>query len=178
VARVGAASTAFVPAYGIVGANWQETINLSHNIVYGGTGHAVVERTAWTAIWLVSSAEHKVAGTHTVRAGANHHTFIDGVLYQFADPAGHVELVGNPTHGGGGDPGVVVQIPGGVVMTGNRCAQPLGSRRPVVGLSAHAAVIQANRVFGGEPSMTIAASPAVLLGNITSGGIHLNGATV
>jgi hypothetical protein len=86
--------------------------------------------------------------------------------------------MGNIAHGGGSDPAVVVEAPGDVVMTGNRCTQPPDARTTTVALTGGTTVVQANRIHGGVPSMTIAANSAVVLGNITSGGIQLNGTAI
>jgi Family of unknown function (DUF6519) len=179
VARVGSAGSGFALSYGIACGAWQETVNVSDNIVSGGNGAAAVARTAWTAIWLGGAPTQKVAGVRTVTVASGYYTFLDGAVYQFASLNGHVELVGNTTHGGGEDIAVVAEAPGDVVMTGNRCTQPAAGKVTVVGLSARTALVQGNRVYGGEPSVTVTATGAsVVLGNITSGSIHVNGVTV
>jgi hypothetical protein len=107
---------------------------------------------------------------------------LDGVwLYLQQEATAQVTATGNTLYGGGDLTAAVISVrDGDAVFTGNHCNQPTGKDHPAVSVRAASATVQANRVRGGLPSMylSVGVDAAVVLGNITSGDIQINGVPV
>jgi len=74
---------------------------------------------------------------------------------------------------------MTVSTSGDVILGGNRCLQPGEADREAARVNAATVVAQGNRLKGGHPSLIITArAGATAVGNITSGGIQINGNAV
>ncbi|MGN9809522.1 DUF6519 domain-containing protein [Micromonospora sp. BQ11] len=182
VDRVGSPNAAVGNAYGIICGGWQDTALVAENIVLSGAP-APVARPGWTALAMVNGVSQRAGGVRAMDSTAGRLSFAGSFAYLQDEMHGHAELTGNTLHGGADDVAVTVQTPGDVLMSGNRCAQPAGVEQVVVRLAGATATVQGNRVQGGHPSMTITVSrdstgeagAAAVVGNITTGGIQVNG---
>lgn len=180
VAQVGSPGASTANAYGIYVSSWGGAVSVGDNVVLGGAGPEPVARPGWTALTLKGDAEGRVAGVRSVRTAAG----VWSIAGEFAalqqQTLGHVELNGNTLYGGAEDPAVVVTTGGDVVMSANRCEQPGTGAQHVVRMAAGVALVQGNRLRGGRPSMTmtVGIDSAIVLGNVTSGGIQINGTPV
>jgi hypothetical protein len=177
VARVGSAANGGA-GYGIGCAMWQDTVSVTNNTVRGG--EVAVTRPAWTPIMMVGSTGQTVNMLRSAVTSAGTWTFIgEGAYLRAASPAGNAELTGNILNGGTEDPVVAVTTSGDVILGGNRCLQPGDAGREAARITAATAVAHGNRLKGGRPSLIITArSGATAVGNITSGGIQINGNSV
>ena len=177
VSQVGSPGARSANAYGIYVGSWGGAVSVADNVVLGGSGPEPVARPGWAALTLNGDAEGRVAGVRSVRTAAG----VWSIAGEFAtlqqQTLGHVELTGNTLHGGADDPAVVVATSGDVVMGANRCEQPGTGAQHVVRMTAGMALVQGNRLRGGRPSMTMTVDidSVVVLGNLTSGGIQVNG---
>jgi hypothetical protein len=182
VNRVGHPAAAVGNAYGIICGGWQDTALVTENIVLSGPP-APITRPGWTALALVNGASQLAGALRSVVSGSGRLAFAGSFAYLQEDVQGHAELVGNTLHGGADDVAVTVQTTGDVLMSTNRCAQPGSAEQVVVRLAGATATVHGNRVQGGYPSMTITvakdstgkADAAAVVGNITTGGIQVNG---
>jgi len=113
----------------------------------------------------------------TAETSAGTWTFVGDVAYlRAAKPSPSAELTGNTLNGGAEEPTLVVTTVGDVILGGNRCLRPGGAEQAAARVTAATAVAQGNRLKGGHPSLVITAkSGATAVGNITSGGIRING---
>lgn len=177
VARVGSAANGGA-GYGIGCASWQDTVSVTNNTVR--SGEVPETHPAWTPVMMVGSAGQTVNLLRTAQTSAGTWTFVgEGAYLRAAPPSGNVELTGNILNGGTEDPVLAVTTTGDVILGGNRCLQPGDADREAVRISAATAVAQGNRLKGGRPSLIITArSGATAVGNVTSGGIQINGNNV
>lgn len=177
VARIGSANNGGA-GYGIGCAMWQDTASVTNNTVRGAD--VAETRPAWTPIMMVSTAGQTVNMLRSAETTAGTWTFIgEGAYLRAARPSGNVELTGNILNGGTEDPALQVTTAGDVILSGNRCLQPGDADREAARINAATAVAQGNRLRGGRPSLVITArSGATAVGNITSGGIQINGNAV
>ncbi|MEV6693804.1 DUF6519 domain-containing protein [Micromonospora sp. NPDC051196] len=182
VNRVGSPKAAVSNAYGIICGGWQGTALVAENIVLSGAP-APVARSGWTALAMVNDVNQAAGGVRVMDSASGRVSFAGNFAYLQEDMQGHVELTGNTLHGGADDVAVVVQTSGDVLVSGNRCAQPGDAKQIVVRLTGATAAVHGNRVQGGYPSMTVTvgkdstgeADAAAVVGNLTTGGIQVNG---
>ncbi|HZM75758.1 MAG TPA: hypothetical protein VFC19_08535 [Candidatus Limnocylindrales bacterium] len=174
VARVGSAANGGA-GYGIGCAMWQDAVSVTNNTVR--SGELAETRPAWTPITMVGSAGHTVNMLRSTETTAGTWTFVgEGAYLRAAKPSGNVELTGNILNGGTEDPALTVVTSGDVILGGNRCLQPAEADREAARINAATVVAHGNRLKGGRPSLIITArSGATAVGNITSGGIQING---
>jgi hypothetical protein len=180
MSRIGHPAAAAGNAYGILAAAWQDTVSVSDNTVLSGAGPSPVIRPGWTALSLAGMAVHRMGAVRSVDTARGKWTFLGDVAYLQRETVAHVALSGNSLQGGADDVAIVVSTGGNVIMTANRCVQPGTAEQQVVRIAAGVAIVQGNRLVGGDPSMTMAVNPdaATVIGNITSGGIQINGTMV
>jgi hypothetical protein len=174
VARVGSASNGGA-GYGIGCAMWHDTISVTNNTVR--SGEVPETRPAWTPLMMIGSTGQTVNMLRSAETTAGTWTFVgEGAYLRAAKPSGNIELTGNILNGGTEDPALAVTTSGDVILSGNRCLQPGDADRESARINAATAVAHGNRLKGGRPSLIITAkSGATAVGNITSGGIQING---
>jgi hypothetical protein len=180
VSQVGSPGATSANAYGIYVSSWGGAVSVGDNVVLSGAGPVPVTRPGWVALTLKGDAEGRVAGVRSVRTAAGVWSMIGDFASLQQETLGHVELNGNTLHGGADDPAVVVTTGGDVVMNANRCEQPGTGAQHAVRMAAGVALVQGNRLRGGRPSMTMTVDidSVVVLGNVSSGGIQINGTPV
>jgi Family of unknown function (DUF6519) len=173
VARIGTAETGG-SSIGIGCFAWQNTMSVTQNTV---RGEAVAQtRPAWTPLLLLGSTLKGLQFARSAPSAAGTWTFVGDNAYLAAQTVANAELTGNTLQGGTEDPTLLVMTAGDVALTGNRGAQPATAGREVARVTAATVVAQGNRFKGGDPSLLISAQGgAVAIGNITSGGIQVNG---
>ncbi|MDF5753132.1 DUF6519 domain-containing protein [Spongiactinospora sp. TRM90649] len=179
ISQVGTADL-MVSSYGIATVGWRDTISVVDNIVRCGSGSRPGTQPGWTALAAIISDKSTFAEMRLTGSSAEAWLLAGDHVYRMGGLLGNVELTGNTLHGGGVVNAVSVLVPGEVVMSANRCTQPDGSQVPVAHLNADLAIVQGNRLVGGSPSMTLDVAPtaASVQGNITTGGIRIQGVTV
>jgi hypothetical protein len=174
ISRIGQPVGAAGDSAGIAVATWQDMVIVTDNVVLSGSGPEPVTRDGWTALSLVTGSAYATGGVQSVYTAKSAWTFVGDRAYQQERAAAHAVVSGNNLQGGANTVGVLVSTGGDVMMSANRCVQPAGSKQQAVRLTAGVAVVQGNRLVGGDPSMTmtVPANAVAVVGNITSGGIQ------
>jgi len=87
-------------------------------------------------------------------------------------------VLGNMLEARGSSPAVQVQLSGDCIFSDNRCELRANAGTAAVRLAGRTAIVNANRVRGGEVSIELQTSPdrITVLGNITTGAIVAQGA--
>jgi hypothetical protein len=173
VARVGSVGSGG-SGLGIACFTWQNTASIGQNTVRGEV--EAPARPAWMPVFLQGTTTQGLVFARSARTPAG--VLVDTVtsVYLIPETVANVELTGNTLHGGTEEPVLTVQTAGEVILTGNRGVQPGHAGREVARIHSAAAVAQGNRFKGGEPSLIISTRDgAVVIGNLTSGGVQVNG---
>ncbi|GIH06855.1 hypothetical protein Rhe02_49220 [Rhizocola hellebori] len=173
VSRIGSANSGGT-SVGIGCAFWQSTMSVTDNTVRGETEEGL--RAAWTPMLLMGVQRASFQLFRSAATTAGTWTFAGDSAYLMAQVTADAELTRNTLQGGGQEPAINVTVTGDVHLTGNRGSHPSETDREVARINAATAIAQGNRLSGGHPSLSITArSAAVAVGNITSGGIQING---
>ncbi|MHA0287600.1 DUF6519 domain-containing protein [Mycobacterium sp. C3-094] len=161
-------------AFGIAAAAWRTTLSVTDNNVFGGIGPDPIVRN-WTALRLHSD-DDPILGVTGAKVAGGKLVIMPGLTFFSPEAIGQVHVNGNTLSGAGRSPVVIATIDGDLIMTSNHCSQPKREHLTVALLGAKSAVVQGNRLFGGEPSAIIntAGDSAAVLGNIATGPIQVN----
>ena len=173
VSRIGSANSGGT-SVGIGCAYWQSTMSVADNTIRGETAEGF--RAAWTPMLLMGANRSNFQLFRSAQTTAGTWTFAGDSAYLMAQVTADVELTRNTVQGGGQEPAINITATGDVHLSGNRGAHPSETDREVARISAATVIAQGNRLSGGHPSLSITARTAgVAVGNITSGGIQING---
>lgn len=166
-------------ASGIAAAAWRESITIAGNTVLNGVGPTADTVRNWIAVRL-SSDDDPDLDTITAATANGKLVIVQGLAFQRPDSFGHAHIDANTLHGAGRAPAVIATVDGDLIMTGNGCAQPSRNASTVADITAKVALLQGNRLFGGDPSMRINADPdkVSVIGNIATGAIEVNGTPI
>ena len=152
-------------------------------------------KSAWFAVWVDEPSDNRfvvrVGSYAAVRIDATRTMVFGGrrpfVVVAAAADVGvdgapdargaGLSVLGNALAARGGEPAVDVGVSGDCVFSDNRCELRGGSGPIAVSLAARTAIVNANRVSGGEASLLLQVDPKLMtvLGNITSAGIVTGG---